>query len=352
MNFSGKTHPSRRAFLRQSLATPAVMTAVACRTRQEPPAAKAPPTAQDTLGLLAEGKKIPVIFDSDIGNDIDDTWALVMALKSSELEIKLVATDAGNTTYRSRLAAKLLENCGRSDIPIGIGIPPGDAAGNQSEWVGDYTLDRYPGTVYEDGVAALIRVIKESPDPVTVVAIGGVPNVAAALNRDPTIVENARFVGMHGSIRIGYDNSDKPVPESNVRTDPAALAAVFAAPWESTITPLDTCGLIKLDGERYQKVLHSSDAALRALIDNYRLWSPAWLKSRPPDVSVASSILFDTVAVYLAFTEDLVEIEALPIGVTDDGMTVIDETKRPVRCATRWRDLAAYHDFLVERLLS
>ena len=108
---------------------------------------------------------------------------------------------------------------GDLDIPVAVGIPPGERPGNQSEWLGDYLLDGYPGAVHADGVGAIVSTIKESPDPVTIVAIGGVPNIAAALERDPTIVNNSRFVGMHGSIRIGYGNAAEPAAEANVKAD-------------------------------------------------------------------------------------------------------------------------------------
>ena len=75
--------------------------------------------------LAAEGarpSRIPVILDTDIGDDIDDTWALVMLLKSPELDLRLVVTDFGDTVYRARLVAKLLQVAGRTDVPIGIGI--------------------------------------------------------------------------------------------------------------------------------------------------------------------------------------------------------------------------------------
>jgi inosine-uridine nucleoside N-ribohydrolase len=309
------------------------------------------PTYQDTLGLLKQGKKIPIIFDSDIGGDIDDTWALLMALHCPELDVRLMATDAGNGTGRARLAAKFLEVCGRTDVPVGVGIPPGDGPHNQRDWMGDYRLANYPGTIHEDGVGAIIRTIKDSPEPVTVVAIGGVPNIAAALERDPSIVNNARFVGMHGSIRVGYGGSSAPVPEANVRTNPKALAAVFAAPWECTVTPLDTCGLVKLDGGKYQKVFQHASKGVRALMENYRVWIPRakWIDPST-DYTKASTTLFDCVAVYLAYAEQLVHIEDLPIGVTDKGMTVIDESKRTVRCATKWKDLDAFEDHLVERV--
>jgi hypothetical protein len=63
-----------------------------------------------------------------------------------------------------------------------------------------------------------------------------------------------------------------------------------------------------------------------------------------------SSTLFDTVAVYLAIRQDLCVMEKLGLRVTDDGFTVIDPQAKQVNVATRWKDLGAYEDFLVERL--
>jgi inosine-uridine nucleoside N-ribohydrolase len=315
-------------------------------------AAEAPhPTAADTFGLLKQGKKIPVIFDTDIGGDIDDTWALCMLLKCPELDVRLVISDAGNTTYRARILAKMLEVYERTDIPVAVGIPPGDSHGHQSDWIEGYSLDQYPGTVHEDGIGAIVDTIKASPDPVSVVCIGGVPNISAALERDPTIVNNARFVGMHGAIRRGYGEGSQPKAEANVRADPSALQAVFAAPWDCTITPLDTCDRVKLLGEKYQTVHRCDHPGIQALMENYRIWKPTWLKGRP-DTTTKSTTLFDTVAVYLALSEGLLEMEDLPLRVTDDGRTVVDDTHRVIHCAMRWKDLGAFEDLLVERLVS
>ena len=71
---------------------------------------------------LGASKKIPVIFDTDIGGDIDDTWALGFLLKSPELDVKLVVGDMGHNLYRASLLAKFLEQANRTDIPIGIGL--------------------------------------------------------------------------------------------------------------------------------------------------------------------------------------------------------------------------------------
>jgi inosine-uridine nucleoside N-ribohydrolase len=339
----------RRAFLGASAAVAAGLSAG--RPRSARAAAKRP-TVRDTFGLLEAGKKIPVIFDTDIGGDIDDTWALVMVLKSPELDVKLVTSDSGNDTYRARIIAKMLELAGRTEIPVGVGCRPGDAKGRQSEWVGDYKLAQYPGEVYEDGVEAIIQTIRASDEPISLVAVGPVPNVAEALRRAPDIADRARFVGMHGSVRRGYGNNPKIAAEYNVRADPKALQAVFAAPWEVSITPLDTCGIVHLVGEKYQKVYHSKDQVTQALVENYRVWCKARGGRGVPDPTKRSSTLFDTVAVYMAFTEKLLEMENLPLRVTDDGRTLIDDKARSVRCAMRWKDLPAFEDELVRRITS
>src|SRR5437762_12789661 len=53
-------------------------------------------------------QRIPVILDTDIGDDIDDTWALVMLLKSPQFDVKLITTTNGKQDYRVSLLAKLL----------------------------------------------------------------------------------------------------------------------------------------------------------------------------------------------------------------------------------------------------
>jgi inosine-uridine nucleoside N-ribohydrolase len=295
----------------------------------------------------------PVVLDTDIGDDIDDTWALALLLKSPELDLKLVVGDYGKAQYRAKLLAKFLERAGRSDVPVGIGLdiaPQG--GGNQAAWVTDYDLKSYPGKVHADGVQALIDTIMESPQPVTLICIGPVPNIAAALKREPRIAQHARFVGMAGSVRLGYGGAKQPCTEWNVKADPLALQAVFAAPWDITITPLDTCGLVRLTGEKYRQVRDARDPVATNVIANYRLWLAADPASPAGVADQHSSTLFDTVAVYLAMRQDLCVIEILNLRVTDDGFTVIGPRGRPVNVATQWKNLGDYEDFLVNRLVT
>ena len=294
--------------------------------------------------------KIPVILDTDIGSDIDDTWALAMLLNSPELDVKLIVTDTGDTRYRAKIVARLLEISGASHLPIGIGIPLEKAPRSQMAWVAGYDLANYPGPIYEDGVGAIVDTIMASPQPITLLCIGPVPNVAAALARQPEIAQRARFVGMHGSVRRGYGGSKTIAAEYNVACFPYACRQVFEAAWDVTITPLDTCGLVRLKGEKYRAVRDCQDPLIKAVIENYRIWVASTERSKRADVGTHSSILFDTVAVYLAWSEELLVMEELGIRVTDDGHTLIDDEAKVIRCATQWKELPAFEDLLVQRL--
>lgn len=296
--------------------------------------------------------KIPVILDTDIGTDIDDTWALAMLLNCPELDPRLITTVSGDTTYRAHLAAKFLQTAGRADIPIGVGLGNPEGSLNfQQPWLEGFDVSAYPGVLYPDGVQAMLQVIADSPQPVTIISIGVATNIACALEIEPRIAARCRLVGMYGSIYTGYGGAPGAVPESNVRYDIEALRKVFAAPWlEKVITPLDTCGLVVLDGLRYQRVLHSPKPVLRALIENYRIWATlvTWMKVDYDEIR--SSTLFDTVAVYLAYSQDLLEMESMRLRVTDDGLTIPDPTGDEVLVALRWRNLSGFCDHLVERL--
>ena len=296
---------------------------------------------------------IPVIFDCDIGGDIDDTWALIMLLKSPRLDVRLITTDQGDTVYRAKIVARLLEIAGRTDIPIGIGIRENKNEGAQAEWVRGYDLKDFPGTVHEDGVQSLIDTAMASEETLTLIAVGPAPNIAAALEREPRIAGRLRFSGMYGSLRRGYGGAAKPHAEWNVRANVPAARRLLGAPWADAIsTPLDTCGVVELKGDRYARVRDSKDPLLQALMENYRLWCERvpWCADESGQVEVKSSTLFDTVAVYLAEARDLVKTEKLGVRVNDQGMTVIDEAAPALAWATEWKNLDGFEELLVERL--
>jgi inosine-uridine nucleoside N-ribohydrolase len=303
----------------------------------------------------------PVILDTDICDDIDDTWAIALMLQSPELDCKLITTAVGNTEAKAKVVAKFLDKVGRTNIAVGVGIKQHDRPHRQTAWAADYNLSSYPGRVCKDGVQAIIDTIMNSPTRVTLVAIGPLPNIAEALKREPRIAEKVDFVGMHGSVYVGY-GKDKPDAEYNVKADVEAAKRVFSAPWPMTITPLDTCGRVVLDGSLYQKVLKRKSVVTSTLLENYRTWYKDGLRDRK-DVKEAdfdrltdeklnssSTTLFDTVAIYLAINQDLVQIQKLPIRITDDGFTRVENGAKDVDCAVKWKSLDGYESWLAQRV--
>jgi inosine-uridine nucleoside N-ribohydrolase len=293
---------------------------------------------------------IPVILDTDIGTDIDDTWALALLLSLPELDLKLVVTDHGDTGARARVVAKFLQVSGRADVPIGIGMRGKAVPVPQEAWAGDYDLARYPGAVYQDGVAALIDRIMKSPEKMTLIVLGPAPNIREALKRQPAIAGKARIFAMSGSVDMGYDGSPKPAAEYNVKEDPAATRAMYEAGWDVTIAPLDTAGTIRLEGSLYQQILKCEKPTVRALIENYRVWAQHvdWTRTDPDR---QSSTLFDPLAVTLAGWPGFCVVEAVPLEVTDDGFTRRKPGAKQVQAALRWKDREGFANWLVSRLI-
>ena len=157
----------------------------------------------------------------------------------------------------------------------------------------------------------------------------------------------ARFVGMHGSIAWSPVGPGQVIAEHNVKKDVAACQTVFAAPWPKAITPLDTCRRVRLTGAKYRTVAESQQPLARAVIENYQIWQAhgGWVHDTD-----ASSILFDCVAVYMAFSQELLEMRPLRLVVTDDGFLREDPAGHALDVAMNWKDAAGFEDLIVRSL--
>lgn len=70
--------------------------------------------------MMQKGR-IPILIDTDIGDDIDDAAAIIMALNSPELEILGITTVFQDTVKRAEMALELCEFCERTEIPVYVG---------------------------------------------------------------------------------------------------------------------------------------------------------------------------------------------------------------------------------------
>jgi inosine-uridine nucleoside N-ribohydrolase len=127
--------------------------------------------------------KTKIILDTDIGDDIDDAFALALALRSPEVEILGITTAWGDTELRARLVQRFLKENGAPGIPIAAGIATRSVGQfSQARWARD-------GAPFEkkvDAVDFLLEQVRKMPGDITLVAIGPLTNVAAAIDRDAT----------------------------------------------------------------------------------------------------------------------------------------------------------------------
>jgi len=295
---------------------------------------------------------IPVILHTDIGTDIDDSWALLMMLNQPQFKVLQVLVDTGDTKARAAIAARMLQCAGHSEIEIGLGISDTDKRCpiTLANWMRDYSLENYDGRIVEDGIDRMIELIRESPEPVTLISISPPPALAEALRRAPDIVRNVHLVGMFGSVHKGYGGG-APSIEYNVVKDLKATQTLLGAPWLSvTITPLDTCGIVRLTEDEYSEISSHDEPSVKLLIESFDAWKD--YNKNSDEFPGVSSILYDTVAVHLASSREFLKMESLKIRVNDEGYTVIDnDAGMSIDCALEWTNLKAYRRLMLNAIM-
>jgi len=262
------------------------------------------------------GPSTPVIFDTDIGTDIDDAYALAALLHHPELELLGVTTVSGDTVARARLAAKLLQVAGPEwkRVPVYAGTSTATQYMQQVEWAAGFTS---PALHDSGGVDFMRRTIEARPGKVTVIAVGELTNVAALLESAPGVAAKIRTVAlMGGSIYRGYAPGSKPEPEWNIKSNARAAQAVFSSGIPLLVAPLDSTADLKLTPEM-RVTLFSRGAPLNdALASLNSIWrhTNTWKAENPT--------LFDVLAVELASTRSNFELQRLRLEVQDDGLMV------------------------------
>jgi pyrimidine-specific ribonucleoside hydrolase len=190
---------------------------------------------------------VPLVIDTDPG--IDDALAILLALASPEVDLRLVTTVHGNVDLAQTTdnALRVLHLAGRSDVPVAAGAAESlvhrqpERAGHVHgvAGLGGVELPPSPATVdARPAVVALADLLTTSPEPVTVAAIGPLTNIALLLRVFPAAAARiGRLVVMGGS--AGRGGNVTAAAEFNVWADPEAAQAVFASALPTVMVGLD-----------------------------------------------------------------------------------------------------------------
>lgn len=247
-----------------------------------------------------------IIIDTDIGDDIDDAQAIVLALKSPEIEIVGITTVFRDVRARAQITKQLLSLAGREDIPVyqGCGAP----------LLVDVDLNAVPPQYGEElrdipvddavhGVDYLIDTVNANPGEITVAAIGPATNVAMALRRDPRFARNVKeVVWMGGAFYFHFRTW-------NTVWDPEAVRIMFEADMPFRVVSRDVSEKCVLSHEQVD-ALRSGDSLVQYLSKITDRWYSQ--SQRLP-------VLFDPLTIDAIFDDRYLKFRPEHVGVETRG---------------------------------
>jgi len=248
-----------------------------------------------------------VIIDTDIGGDIDDALAVALALNSPELDVIGITTVFENTLLRAKLAKKLLQIFNRSDIPVIKGV--------EKPIINDWDRSLIPPQVKAvreeievneniNAVDFIVERIMNSAEPVTLITIGPLTNIAGAIIKEPGLKDKTRIYMMGGMYSQAF-------PEWNIYCDPEAGRVVFDSGIPITMVGLDVTLKCKLDKKSLDKIFDFNSERTNFLSELIRIWQEGD-ESRFP-------ILHDPLVVAALINPSLVRRENMHIKVETRG---------------------------------
>jgi inosine-uridine nucleoside N-ribohydrolase len=298
-----------------------------------------------------------VVVDSD--GAFDDIKAILYLLEQPDVEILALTFSGTGITHcpaAAANAAAVLELIEAPDIPVACGRTTPLAGDNQApqawrnaaDTLGNVALPE-PREFSEDGAADLLRdTIEQADRNVTVVALGPLTNVAAALEEAPDLLDRVDMVYlMGGAVDAGgnvlYGNAGA---EFNIWADPTAASMVFATDVPITLVPLDATNDVPVTPYLYDAVAAHRDAsAVSRFVADYLDVTPL----------LGGLYHWDELAAVVATDESVVTLEDRKLSIVtgpegEEGVTLEEPGGRPVRVAVA-ADAASFEAHFYQAIL-
>ncbi len=252
-----------------------------------------------------------IIIDTDIGDDIDDAFAVALALRSPQLQVLGISTSFGDTEARAKIVDRMLGEARRQDISVAAGVATKTNNPMSQRRYGD--SGHFARASHPAAVDFILEQIQLHPGEIALVTIGPLVNVGAIIDRDPqTFRKLKRVVIMGGSIDHGYGDPyaapTPPQPEWNILNDIPAAQKLFTSGVPLYVMPLDSTQL-KLDEVKREFLFKQGTPLTDALTVLYHQWGQQ------------TPTLFDPMTI--AFIDDpkLCPVQSMNIVVDEKGMT-------------------------------
>lgn len=270
-----------------------------------------------------QAQKQKVILDCDLGDDIDDAYAVALMLSSTDkFDILGITTCYGRTHDRAELACKLLYETGLERIPVALGRNT-SSLNDRANWYADqyYWSKGFTKVlpIKQSAADFIIEQLHKYPNEVIVFSVGPVTNMKDVIEKDAGALKLAKkIIAMFGSFYIGYNGSPTINAEWNVAVDIEASKKFVNSGAPIVYAGLDITTFVKWDKASRERILYRQSPLTNALSGLTTLWS-----------NEHTPTLFDAVAIGMALYPDLFKTEKVFVEVDDKGFTRIDKTKTP-----------------------
>jgi 5'-nucleotidase len=233
------------------------------------------PQMEGRISFLGEpppartARRRSVLLDTDMG--IDSVMGLLYLLKAPEVSLEAITIVHGVADIKpgARNAMRILELTGDSDIPVAFGSrrPLQGQRRFPSVWkprantLGNAALPPATARPHKGAVDLMISTLVASPEPMTIIAMGPLTNVALALAKEPSIADKiAEIAVMGGAIEVPgnvgnpYMGIDNNAAEWNFYLDPHAAQQVLASGVRIRLMPLDATRALPVTSEFVDRV--------------------------------------------------------------------------------------------------
>jgi purine nucleosidase len=263
-----------------------------------------------------------IIIDTDIGGDIDDAFAVALALQSPEVSVLSVSTASGDTAARAKILDEMLGASGHANIPVAVGIPTtlrfsSPPIGRQRRYGEE---GHFAKATHPSAVDFILDQIHRFPGQISLVTIGPLTNVGALIDKDPrTFRQLRRVVMMGGSIGAvdmgGGGAPTGPIPEYNIYGDVPAAQKLFRSGVPLFVMPLDSTAHLRLDEVKRDDLLSKGTPLTDSLALLYLMWGSV------------TPVLFDAMTVGYIVDPTLCPVEPMHVIVDDNGVTLSEPGK-------------------------
>jgi purine nucleosidase len=298
---------------------------------------------------------ISVILDTDIGTDVDDCLALALLVSSPELQLEAVTCVYGDTILRSRMALKLLQLRGLTDIPVYAGAQKPLVSQRPIYWEGHegQGLVEDADTLQPSAGFApdfIVQHVMSNPGKIHIIAIGPLTNIALAIQQEPRLAANLAHLTIMGGVVRSIDRLDLPLAEHNIVCDPEAAKIVFESGAPITLVPLDITTQVHVTEAGWKQIQAAGSPFQLAVADQ--------LARYPRFQRYGRTNLHDPLAVGVVIDPTLVTLQnvIVQVATSDDPIPAQTLMRAPkeheastIQLATHV-DIDRFERFFIERV--